>query len=103
MAMKMVYIPETPFGDFFYDPLSLKGVAINKDGRCCILGMKEDYDPTQFPGYKECEVGDIVFAQLKYSALIYSSALENLQAALRHFPRGDEPIFSPRKAASPLE
>lgn len=36
--MKMFYLPETPFGEFFYDPESHQGVAISESG-LVILGI----------------------------------------------------------------
>ncbi|HLD49352.1 MAG TPA: hypothetical protein VJB11_03235 [archaeon] len=65
--MKVIYTRVTPFGKFFYDPLSHKGVAIPdaKTGIMpVIIGMKNSYNPYDEPEYKEFDIEPKVFDAL---------------------------------------
>ena len=83
--MRVLYIPRTPFGEFFFDPESLQGVGLGDDG-FLVVGMDKGYDPRTQPGYKELDVPDGTFGELKNSALMYESARGGLLRALCHFP-----------------
>ena len=84
--MKMFYVPKTPFGEFFYDPVSHWGVGISEDGPI-IVGMDTDYDPRMHPGYKECDIDDGVFSSLTDAIGRYNAAYSEIGDILNQFPR----------------
>lgn len=84
--MKIFYIPKTPFGTFYYNPISKEGVSLNEDG-AMVLGMAGEYDPRMHPNYKELEVDEGVFKLLVDSALMHFSGQAGIKRALIRFPR----------------
>ncbi len=68
--MRIFYLPETPFGEFFYDPQSHQGVAISESG-LVILSMASDFNPAMQPDYMDCEVADDVFPKFIDAVLRY--------------------------------
>ena len=63
--MKLVYMAQTCFGEFYYDVNTHEGVAIHPDGIHTVLGMKEDYDPRGERGVQEIEVDEKIYQRLK--------------------------------------
>ncbi|MBI2232579.1 MAG: hypothetical protein HYU56_01555 [Candidatus Aenigmarchaeota archaeon] len=86
--MKMFYLQETPFGEFFYDPESHQGVAITEVGPM-IMCMAQDYNPATFPKHKECEVPDDTFFDLVDAVSRYTSGERDIRGILSRFPRTD--------------
>jgi len=84
--MRMFYLPETPFGEFFYDPESHQGVAISEDGPV-ILGMAQDYNPATFSDNKECDVAVGTFSDLVAAVSRYTSGERDIRDILSRFPR----------------
>ncbi len=66
--MNIVYLNTTPFGRFYYDPISCEGVAIPEENDPVVLGMKADYDPFSDPTAVELEVDKGAFNHLKLAA-----------------------------------
>jgi len=86
--MKVIYVPRTPLGEFFYDPASHEGIGITESGPV-VVGMRPDYDHRIHRAYKEWEVDNHVFSQLKDAALRRPYSPSDLEKALGYFPRAE--------------
>jgi len=86
IAMKVFYIPKTPFGEFYYNPISKQGVSLSKSGPM-VVGMAAEYDPRTFPNCKELEVDEGVFKLLVDSALMAFTGQAGIKRALSQFPK----------------
>lgn len=86
--MKIAYIKDGPFGEFFYDPISLQGVSIPEEPsrNPVVIRMRSDFDPYKQSDIKEIDVEEDVFNELlgagrernRLNALsIYMSHLHN--------------------------
>ena len=77
--MKILYIQETPFSNFYFDPLSRRGVAIPESLNPVVLGMSQDFDP-----YGDCSPGNIIEYNVEpdvFSRLMDAGHRRNLQDA----------------------
>lgn len=86
-SMKVAYIPKTPFGAFYYDPDSHKGVAIDMNDMSTypvVLTMASGYDPYTHPNVHTYDVDKPVFEKLLAAATERSRA-EVLSLTLQHF------------------
>ncbi len=61
--MELVYIPETPFGEFYYDPVSCKGITLKHP--LAIITMDEKWDPYSMSTAQKIEVADDAFDRMK--------------------------------------
>lgn len=62
---EICYIKGSPFGEFFYDPLSREGVAVRgKFSSPAVLVMSEKYNPFGDPDAKTIQVEPEVFGEL---------------------------------------
>jgi len=86
--MEVVYIPGTPFGDFFYDPESREGVSIPEGGGDpAMLGMSIDFNPYAQPGARAYDVDPGVFMRMM-EACNRRDREKVMSLALKHFPVG---------------
>ncbi|MBI2667432.1 hypothetical protein HYX17_01530 [Candidatus Woesearchaeota archaeon] len=62
--MRIVHIPETLFGKFYYDPISHQGVALSKDTGPVKIVMANSYDPYMHSDFDEYEIKEESFKKL---------------------------------------
>jgi len=67
--MEIVHLSRTPFGEFYYDPLSRQGVALDTTRDPTFIGMAETFDPFASPDARKLIVADYVFDELQQAAL----------------------------------
>ena len=69
VKMKILYISATPFGRFYFDEITHRGVAISDRRDPVTLTMKEGYRPVPSdPGFREYETDQAVFDRLLAAA-----------------------------------
>jgi len=84
--MKVIYIPKTIFGDFYYDPKAHQGVTIHEDGSNPVaLEMKKDFDSSYQHNIKEHEIDQSIFNKL-LDAGRRRSRIDVLEIILENFP-----------------
>lgn len=92
--MKIVYINVKPFGRFYFDIATHRGVAIDDHIGPVVIGMKEDYEPLPSdPGFRKYyEIGQGVFNNL-LAAADKRDRPDALEVIKQYFPETleDEP------------
>ena len=71
--MAITYSPETPFGEFSYDPKTQRAVAV-PDGEPSFMLMSKDYDPFVYSGTRELALPRMTFNRLHLAAQQYCDA-----------------------------
>ncbi|MBT3985097.1 hypothetical protein HOD38_00515 [archaeon] len=61
--MELVYIQQTPFGEFYFDPVSCEGISLNHPPT--IIGMNSEWDPYSMRTAQRIEVTDDAFDIMK--------------------------------------
>lgn len=93
--MKLVTVPNTPFGFFYFDPETHEGVTLDDHASPAVIGMSKAWDPYRQRGSREIDVDEFGYRKLREAAL--QQDRDGAEAALREHLL--KPFYLPEREA----